>query len=174
MVEKKQKFILGPIRIFMNVFGLEFGTNQKNHFCINRIKIFWTLMWLVISFQYALYTLTQLAFPNLINSFLNSVKGVRSQINSVAIFLGHVNGVSTVIICHWILLFNLQKVTKIVITVGTFVHDHTNWRRFSILGIIGISLSVHKNTVQDNKVQEIAITLFLKRADWRKLWIVQQ
>jgi len=144
MIEKKQKFILGPIPIFMNVFGLEFGTNQKNlpHFCINRIRIFWSLIWLVISFQYALYTLTQLAFPNLIYSFLNSVKGVHSQINSVAIFLGHVNGVSTVIICHWMLLFNLQKVTKIVITVGTFAHDHTDWRRFSILGILGISLSV--------------------------------
>lgn len=144
MIEKKQKFILGPIPIFMNVFGLEFGTNQKNlpHFCINRIRIFWSLIWLVISFQYALYTLTQLAFPNLIYSFLNSVKGVHSQINSVAIFLGHVNGVYAVIICHWMLLFNLQKVTKIVITVGTFPHDHTDWRRFSILGILGISLSV--------------------------------
>ncbi len=135
--------ILGPIRIFLNVFGLEFGAKKKNSSVqfSRQIGIFWKLLWLFISFQYALYTLTQLAFPVLVFSFLNSVKGVRSQINSVAAFLAHFNRVCTIIACHWMLLFNLEKVTNIFITVNTFLAD-TNWRRFSILGIVGISLSV--------------------------------
>lgn len=135
--------ILGPIRIFLNVFGIEFGAKKKDLSAefSRQIRSLYKLLWLLISMQYALYTLTHLAFPVLVSSFLNSVKGVRSQMNSVAAFLGHFNRICTIITCHCMLLFNLEKVTNIFISVNTFLAD-TNWRRFSILGIVGISLSV--------------------------------
>ena len=143
MEEKKLESILRPIRAFLNIFGVDFGANKKHplYQFSKQIKSLWTLLWLVISLQYAIYTLTQLAFPNLIYSLLT--KGVLSQMNSFNAFLSHVNLASTVVICHWVLLFNLRKVSNIFITTSTFRNDKINWRRFSILGIIGICLSVY-------------------------------
>jgi len=143
MAGKKVEFILHPLRTFLKIFGLDLGANQKTCSQFSqRFGFLWTFLWVVISLQYALYTLIKLAIPNLIHSLYISVKGVGSQINVVTAFLAHVNGVSAVIICHWRLLFNLPKVSNIIIATDTFLNDHNYWRRFSILGIIGIVLSV--------------------------------
>ncbi len=141
-MEAKIESILHPIRTFLNIFGLDFGAKKKNplYQFSKQIRILWTLLWLAISLQYAVYTLTQQAFPNLIYSLLT--KGLLSQMNSFNAFLSHVNLVSTVVVCHWMLLFNLQKVSNIFITTNTFLNDKINWRCFSILAIIGICLSV--------------------------------
>lgn len=147
MLEDQLKPILYPICIFFTVFGLPNEiTGTKNSRSLTQLIIcqMWKLFCVLISFQCCLYTLSYLAYPVLVFSLLNSVKGFRSQMNSVAAFLSHTNAAVTVFICHSILLFKLHNgINNFIEANKTVSVINTNkLRRISILGIVDIILSV--------------------------------
>ena len=147
MVKEELQSIVRPICIFFTVFGLhsEIIENKNPRILIQLLLCkMWKLLCLLISFQCCMYTLTQLAYPVFVFSLLNSVKGFRSQMNSVAAFLSHSNAGLTVLICHSILLFKLRNGIKSFIEANKTVSTINPWklRCLSILGIVGIILSV--------------------------------
>lgn len=142
-----------PISEFFKItMGLDLFSHVENKSKMKKqwhIKI-WKLIFFLANLVSGVYVFSQMAVPTLISSFMTSVKGVRSQMSSLAAFLDHTNLSIIGLLVHFLLILTMPRTIDQMLSTlapvrlpSDLANKLTKLRRFSIATIIYIITGVN-------------------------------
>ena len=130
------------LELFLRIFGLVDIVQNPNGKRDQLLIGSWTLFWLLLNVQSLVYFFVKLALPALKQVFLENVKGVRSQMSSLAAFLAHTTPAAAGLICHSILILMLRGSFHRLEGLVQIDPNRPEFRKWSKIVILCILLSV--------------------------------